>query len=156
MSSMKSGSVRIRSGFVSAVCIGVGACSSSLDSPDGASSSVDPLAGFGDGSGAGFGDAIGSSGGFDPNAACAGQTAGAEISPTVLQLVVDTSGSMDEDAPGPVPGSKWEATRRAVLAAADQMRAATAVGVAQDFASALADALGQIARLALSCSYDVR
>jgi len=129
MSSIKSRTVRLRSGFVSAVCISVGACSSSLDSPAGASSSVDPLAGSGDGSGAGFGDAIGSSGGFDPNAACAGQTAGAEISPTVLQLIVDTSGSMDEDAPGPVPGSKWEATRRAVLAAVEQMPAATAVGV---------------------------
>ncbi len=107
------------------------ACSSSLnepqgDAPPGGSAFVTEGT---PGAGNGFGDDISRGGGFDQNGTCAGQTAGAEISPTVLQLVVDTSGSMDDDAPGPVRGSKWEATRTAVLAAVDRMPAATAVGV---------------------------
>src|SRR5262245_16353202 len=51
---------------------------------------------------------------------CAGESAGAEIAPAVLQLVVDTSGSMDDDAPG-ARSSKWDVTRNAVLAAIDGM-----------------------------------
>lgn len=73
----------------------------------------------------------------DPNAnvpgyfdgqACAGQSAGAESAPTVLSLVVDTSGSMDDDAPG-ARGSKWTVTRSAVLDALEDMPEDTAVGV---------------------------
>ncbi len=114
-----------------AVFVGIGACSSSLDTPSGAPSSGNPLVGDGlsTGSAEGFADDIGTGSAFDGSAACAGQTVGAEVSPTVLQLIVDTSGSMDDDAPGPVRGSKWEATRSALLAAVDQMPAVTAVGV---------------------------
>jgi hypothetical protein len=60
--------------------------------------------------------------------ACAGQTAGVESSPAVLQLVVDTSGSMDQGAPG-TNDSKWEVTRRAMLEAIGAMPANTSVGV---------------------------
>ncbi|MEO8178644.1 MAG: vWA domain-containing protein [Deltaproteobacteria bacterium] len=64
--------------------------------------------------------------GFDGQG-CVGQTAGTEVAPSVLQLLVDTSGSMDQDAPG--RGSKWEQTRRAVLGAIDGMPGDTSVGV---------------------------
>jgi hypothetical protein len=64
--------------------------------------------------------------GFDGQA-CAGQTAGTEVAPSVLQLLVDTSGSMNQDAPG--RGSKWVQTRRALLSAIDGMPGDTSVGV---------------------------
>ncbi len=64
--------------------------------------------------------------GFDGEA-CAGQIAGAEVAPSVLQLLVDTSGSMNQDAPG--RGSKWVQTRRAVLNAIEGMPGDTALGV---------------------------
>jgi hypothetical protein len=64
--------------------------------------------------------------GFDGQA-CAGQTAGTEVAPSVLQFLVDTSGSMDQDAPG--RGSKWVQTRRALLSAIDGMPGETSVGV---------------------------
>jgi hypothetical protein len=64
--------------------------------------------------------------GFDGQA-CAGQTAGTEVAPSVLQFLVDTSGSMNQDAPG--QGSKWVQTRRAVLSAIDGMPGETSVGV---------------------------
>ncbi len=64
--------------------------------------------------------------GFDGQA-CAGQTAGTEVAPSVLQFLVDTSGSMNQDAPG--RGSKWVQTRRAVLSAIDGMPGDTSVGV---------------------------
>ncbi len=73
-------------------------------------------------------DGEGSEGGFNGLRACAGQTAGVESSPAVLQLVVDTSGSMDQDAPG-ARGSKWDVTRRAMLDAVAEMPATTSVGV---------------------------
>ena len=82
-----------------------------------------------------FGDGEGDS--ADPNAdvpgyfagqACAGQSAGAEAAPSVLSLLVDTSGSMDQNAPGS-RNSKWEVTRDAVLAAVRGMPQDTAVGV---------------------------
>ena len=72
----------------------------------------------------------------DPNArpgfggdVCAGESAGAEVAPAVVQLLVDTSGSMEEDAPGPTRGSKWTVTRGAVLDAIDGMPADTALGL---------------------------
>jgi hypothetical protein len=64
--------------------------------------------------------------GFDGQA-CAGQTAGTEVAPSVLQFLVDTSGSMNQDAPG--RGSKWVQTRRALLDALDGMPGDTSVGV---------------------------
>ena len=59
---------------------------------------------------------------------CAGESAGAELAPSVLQLLVDTSGSMDQNAPGG-RGTKWEVTRSAVLTAVDGMPATTTLGV---------------------------
>jgi hypothetical protein len=67
----------------------------------------------------------------DPGAegrGCVGQTAGTEAVPAVLQLVVDTSGSMDDDAPG-TRDTKWQVTRDALLGAIEQMPGSTALGV---------------------------
>jgi hypothetical protein len=50
------------------------------------------------------------------NSSCAGWSAEAEIVPAVLELVVDVSSSMNERAPGG-NGTKWEATRDALLEA---------------------------------------
>jgi hypothetical protein len=66
--------------------------------------------------------------GYFAGQACAGQSAGAEAAPSVLSLLIDTSGSMDEDAPG-ARGSKWTVTRSAVLEAIRGMPEDTAVGV---------------------------
>jgi len=65
--------------------------------------------------------------GFDGQV-CAGESAGAEVAPSVLQLLVDTSGSMDQNAPGG-RGSKWTVTRSAVLDAIDGMPGDTTLGV---------------------------
>jgi hypothetical protein len=59
---------------------------------------------------------------------CVGQTAGTEAVPAVLQLVVDTSGSMDQDAPG-TKDSKWVVTRASLLDAIDELPSNTSVGV---------------------------
>jgi hypothetical protein len=114
----------VRNATLSALFVVVGACSSSLDEPGSAGRNASDA--FVDD---GLANSAGNASGFDGRGACVGESAGAEVAPTVLQLVVDTSGSMDDDAPGPVRGSKWEATRRALLASVDQMPAATAVGV---------------------------
>jgi hypothetical protein len=66
--------------------------------------------------------------GYFEGQACAGQSAGAESAPSVLSLLVDTSGSMDEDAPG-ARGSKWTVTRGSVLDAIENMPEDTSVGV---------------------------
>jgi hypothetical protein len=66
--------------------------------------------------------------GYFEGQACAGQTAGAESAPSVLQLLVDTSGSMDQNAPGS-RGSKWTVTRGAVLEAVSTMPEDTSVGL---------------------------
>ena len=63
----------------------------------------------------------------DPNG-CVGQTAGTEAVPAILQLVVDTSGSMDRDAPG-TRDTKWQVTRDALLGAIEEMPANTSLGV---------------------------
>jgi hypothetical protein len=111
--------------------VGLIACSSTLESRGDDADEANQRPALGDllGDGTSSELAQGASGGEGDFAACAGQTAGAEVAPSVLQLVVDTSGSMDQDAPGPTRGSKWEATRRALLAAIDEMAPATAVGV---------------------------
>jgi hypothetical protein len=107
----------------------LGACSSSNDSDQ----STDPQPGaggpiFDQEPGTELEDPAASGDGFNGDFACAGQIAGAESAPAVLQLVVDTSGSMDQSAPGS-GGSKWTVTRRALLGAVEQMPAETAVGV---------------------------
>lgn len=115
--------------MLAAVMLAVVSCSSSGSDDD--DSSSQSLLG---GDGPIFGDDPASE---DPNAdvpgyfagqACAGQSAGAESAPTVLSLLVDTSGSMDEDAPG-ARGSKWTVTRSAVLEALTDMPEDTSVGV---------------------------
>lgn len=108
------------------LCLSVlGACSSSLE--DGPATGGESLLG---GDGPVFGDdasqGSGTMGIFNGQA-CAGQTAGTEVAPSVLQLLVDTSGSMDQDAPG--RGSKWVQTRQALLGAIDNMPGDTSVGV---------------------------
>lgn len=67
-------------------------------------------------------------GGFDSNQACVGQEAGTELAPTIVELLVDTSLSMDERAPGS-NRSKWVETRRVMLDAIDLMPGTTSVGV---------------------------
>jgi hypothetical protein len=59
---------------------------------------------------------------------CAGETAGAELAPATLELLVDTSGSMSQRAPG-VRGSKWQVTSQALLSAIDGMPGETSVGI---------------------------
>ena len=68
------------------------------------------------------------SGGFDSNQACVGQEAGTELAPTIVELLVDTSLSMDERAPGS-NRSKWIETRRVMLDALQLMPGTTSVGV---------------------------
>jgi hypothetical protein len=105
------------------------ACSSDESKPDdgaGGLGSEAPVFGDGELTGPDFGTNP-----DDPNAGsegCVGQTAGTEALPAVLQLVVETSGSMDQDAPGS-RDSKWVITRDALLGAIDEMPDSTAVGV---------------------------
>jgi hypothetical protein len=62
------------------------------------------------------------------NAACTGWAAEGENLPAVLQLVVDVSGSMDDDAPGSNQ-SKWDVTRDALSQAIDTLPASVSAGV---------------------------
>ncbi len=66
--------------------------------------------------------------GYFEGQACAGGSVETEAASSVLQLVVDTSGSMNEPAPG-AGGSKWTVTRRAVLDAIDSLPADLSLGV---------------------------
>ncbi len=101
-------------------------CSSDSSDTDGEGGSLGPDGViFGDGSGARDDQEVP---GYFDGQACAGQSAGAESAPSVLSLLVDTSGSMDQDAPG-ARGSKWTVTRRAVLDAIATMPSDTALGV---------------------------
>ncbi len=106
-------------------------CSSELSRPDDRAETTGASA---DGMGVVFGDdgselpSDGSASDYFAGQACAGQTSGAESLPAVLGLLVDTSGSMDEDAPG-ARGSKWTVTRRAVLDAVEDLPPETALGV---------------------------
>jgi von Willebrand factor type A domain-containing protein len=113
----------------------VAGCSSSLSSREDDATGPGASSGgviFGDdGSDIGNVGNVGASAGGDrafDGPTCAGQTAGAESLPAVLELLVDTSGSMDEDAPG-TRGSKWDVTRRAMLDAIAAMPPETSVGV---------------------------
>jgi hypothetical protein len=83
----------------------------------------------GGGGGAGA-PAVGADGGLDAlrRAACAGDTAATEPSPSVLELVVDTSGSM-KDRPNGSNQSKWQSTHDALKAALDSLTPQTGVGV---------------------------
>lgn len=63
-----------------------------------------------------------------PVRACIGQEAGAEILPAVLELLIDTSGSMNQEPPRS-RRSKWEQTRSALLDAIDLMPQSSAMGL---------------------------
>ncbi|HTQ02596.1 MAG TPA: vWA domain-containing protein [Polyangiaceae bacterium] len=74
---------------------------------------------------------------IDPNEACAESTATVEAVPSILQLVVDTSGSMDwppgwapasPDDSKPPGATKWEITRDALKNAVDSLDDGTALG----------------------------
>jgi len=110
------------------------ACSSDDSGKQGgATAGSSPILGTGTGTIFGGDDPTGSAGGagvvsggsFD---SCAGEEAGTELSPAVLELLVDTSLSMDERAPGS-RNSKWVDTRSVLLSGIDQMPATTAMGV---------------------------
>ncbi len=61
--------------------------------------------------------------------ACSGVTAAAEPIPPVIQLVVDTSGSMRDAVADGERTSKWDAARPALLAALDGLADEVAVGL---------------------------
>jgi hypothetical protein len=61
-------------------------------------------------------------------AACAGESAGTEAEPAVIQLIVDVSGSMDQNAPSS-NRSRWEITRDALAHAVDNLPGTTGLGV---------------------------
>jgi hypothetical protein len=63
------------------------------------------------------------------NGACAGWTTEGENLPAVLELVVDISTSMNEDAPGSRRESKWDVTSSALVEALDALSPQTAVGL---------------------------
>lgn len=101
------------------------ACSSDKEADPNETAPGGPI--FGD-DGVDFGEDPGDGSGLSGDQSCVGQIAGTESAPAVLQLVVDTSGSMDQDAPG-ARGSKWTVTRDALLGAINAMPEDTAVGV---------------------------
>lgn len=68
------------------------------------------------------------SGGLDPSRVCVGQEAGTELAPAIVELLVDTSLSMDEQAPGS-RRSKWLETRDVILDGINLMPATTSLGV---------------------------
>ena len=61
-------------------------------------------------------------------AACAGWKAEVEAQPALIQLVIDVSGSMREEAPGTGNDTKWEVTRDALREAIGALPAETGVG----------------------------
>src|SRR5690606_16497820 len=136
--------------FLSFTCAVGLSLSCSSDKEAGGSGSVNAggsAAGGSTGSGAGVGvgasvgtggalvtqDAGGPTGSADAglddlrDAACAGWRAEPEGLPAILQLVVDVSGSMDDEAPGASGQSKWEVTRDALAEAIDAMPEALAL-----------------------------
>ncbi|HTV18715.1 MAG TPA: hypothetical protein VMG12_08595, partial [Polyangiaceae bacterium] len=119
-------------GLLASGLVVASACSSDEKKDDDANAGGPPTIGDGDGSGAIFdgddGSGPNAGGGFDSNDACVGRAAGTELAPTIVELLVDTSLSMDERAPGS-NRSKWLETRSVVLEAIDLMPATTSVGV---------------------------
>lgn len=109
----------------SLIALSIFACSSEKDAGPSETEPGGPI--FGE-EGVDFGEEPGDGSGLAGGQSCVGETAGAESAPAVLQLVVDTSGSMDQDAPG-TRGSKWTVTRDALLGAINRMPGDTSVGV---------------------------
>lgn len=95
-----------------------------------------PIGGSGNAGGSqGSGASSGTSGTILPETAetlrekaCAARTGEAEVLPTVLQLVVDTSYSMN-DRPRNATSTKWDITSDALETAIDGLPSTTAVGV---------------------------
>jgi hypothetical protein len=77
-----------------------------------------------------FGDteSTASTTGYFDGEGCVGLSASGERLPAVLEVLVDTSGSMNDEAPG-MNESKWTVTRSALLAAIDGMPKDIALGV---------------------------
>lgn len=63
------------------------------------------------------------------HAECTGWSKEGEAQPATLELVVDTSGSMTDDAPGQDDKSKWDVTRAALEQAVRALPASTNLGV---------------------------
>ncbi|HEX4339710.1 MAG TPA: vWA domain-containing protein [Polyangiaceae bacterium] len=82
------------------------------------------------GIGSGSAPSLTADGGLDAlrMSACAADTARTEPLPSVLELVIDTSGSMNDRAPG-TNQSKWNVTHDALKSALDSLTANTGVGV---------------------------
>jgi hypothetical protein len=79
----------------------------------------------------GNGDGSGNGDGGLGDDKCAETTAGADREPAIIEMVVDTSGSMGESAPGG-GGTRWDVTRTALTAALDNIAAQapeTAIGL---------------------------
>lgn len=114
-----------------------GGISSGAANGSGASSSGGSINVGGNGTGASTGNGS-NDGGIVPltpaqieaieESACAGWTTEGENLPAVLFMVVDVSGSMDQDAPGSNE-SKWSITHDALSGALDNLPGSTAVGV---------------------------
>jgi hypothetical protein len=119
---------RARSLMVMAVCLAVSACSS--DEKENTPPSDVPSSPFpSDGNGQIFDDPnMPTAGGVDPSQVCVGQEAGTELAPSTVELLVDTSLSMNENAPGS-RRSKWLETRDVMLDGVDLMPGTTSVGV---------------------------
>jgi hypothetical protein len=119
---------RARSLMVVAVCLAVSACSS--DEKENTPPSDVPNNPFpSDGNGQIFEDPnMPTAGGVDPSQVCVGQEAGTELAPSTVELLVDTSLSMNENAPGS-RRSKWLETRDVMLEGVDLMPGTTSVGV---------------------------
>jgi len=116
-------------GFTLSIALAItSACSSDDSKEDAIPPGGSPM--LGNGSGTIFdGDEGGTtSSGFDSNDACVGQEAGTELAPAILELLVDTSLSMDQGAPGS-NRSKWIETRRVLLEGIELMPSTTSVGV---------------------------
>jgi hypothetical protein len=65
------------------------------------------------------------------SSACTGWTSEGENLPAALELVIDTSGSMDDPAPGSTrrnPKSKWDVTRDALISAIAGLPASVSLG----------------------------
>lgn len=60
--------------------------------------------------------------------ACTGWTSEGENLPAVLELVIDTSGSMDDPAPGTRNTTKWDVTRDALISAIANLPASVSLG----------------------------
>ena len=135
-------SALIGTGLLLTACGGTGDSSGEFDSTasgsGGAPGSGGASAGggtgpiFSGGSNAGGSNAGGStSGGNGTGGECAGTFEDADRAPAVIEMVIDTSGSMDTQAPG-ASQSRWQVTKAALEVALDNLAASapeTAIGV---------------------------